>query len=102
MPHTGRPPRRLLKKALIAAGGVVLFLVLLAMLAPTIISSGLGRGAIRGAIQQRLDGTVTIGALDLGWFGPQSVNSGCDPAIQSGDQEFKDWIPESNTGMTWL
>ncbi len=73
MPHTERPPRRLLKKALIAVGGVALILVLLVMLAPTIISSGLGRGAIRGAIQQRLDGTVALTGLDLGWFGPQSV-----------------------------
>ncbi|MCH7799333.1 MAG: hypothetical protein IID28_12940 [Planctomycetes bacterium] len=73
MPRTERPPRRLLKKALIAVGGVVSVLVLLAMLAPTILSSGPGRAAIRGAIQQRLDGTVALTGLDLGWFGPQSV-----------------------------
>ncbi len=73
MSHTERPPRRLLKKALIAVGGVVLILVVLAALAPTIISSGLGRGAIRGAIQQRLDGTVSLTGLDLSWSGPQSV-----------------------------
>ncbi len=49
-----------------------------------------------------LDESVTRGNSDSERFGPQLVNSGCDPAIQSGDQEFKDWIPESNTGMTWL
>ena len=73
MPRTERPSRRLFRKALIAAGGVALVLALLAALAPTIISSGPGRGAIRGAIQRRLDGTVVLAGLDLAWFGPQTI-----------------------------
>ena len=51
----------------------MLGLVLLGAVAPTLVSWGLGRGLIGDVIGRRVNGTVAIGGLELGWFGNQSV-----------------------------
>lgn len=56
------------------AGGLVVLLLLLVALAPTLVNWGVGRGAILGVIERRVNGTVRIRGLDLGWFGSQSVD----------------------------
>ncbi len=50
-------------------GGIALALVFLAAVAPTLVNWGLGRGVIQDAIGRRVNGTVAIGGVELGWFG---------------------------------
>jgi len=73
MSETQRRPRRLIKKALIASGVLVLIVATLTALAPTLVTRGVGHGLIRSVLERRVSGTVSLGAVELGWFGPQSV-----------------------------
>ncbi len=47
--------------------------MLLAALAPTLVTWGVGHGVIRNVLERRVSGTVELGEVELGWFGPQSV-----------------------------
>ncbi len=51
---------------------LVLLVVFIALL-PTFVSWGLGHGVIRGAIQDRVNGDVALGAINASWFGEQKV-----------------------------
>ena len=54
--------------------GVGLALVtLLTVLAPTLVTRGVGHGIIRNVLERRVSGTVSLGAVELAWFGPQTV-----------------------------
>ena len=46
---------------------------LLAALAPTLVTWGVGHGIIRNVLEGRVSGTVSLGEVELAWFGPQSV-----------------------------
>ncbi|MCC5871663.1 MAG: hypothetical protein JJU22_04640 [Gammaproteobacteria bacterium] len=59
---------RLLLKILLA---VLLVVVLLVMAAPTLLSSGPGRGFVLGMVNDRLPGSVAMDALSLSWLGSQ-------------------------------
>lgn len=52
-----------------------LFLVIIALvlLAPTLVSLGLGQGFIRGAINDSINGSASFADLKVGWFGGQSI-----------------------------
>lgn len=52
----------------IVVAALVVLLVLLVALAPTIASSGWGRGLILGQVNQFLNGTVSVGNWNIGWF----------------------------------
>jgi hypothetical protein len=42
--------------------------------APTLVNLGLGRGAVVGALERNINGTVSLDGLSLGWFGPQTAS----------------------------
>ncbi len=46
---------------------------LLTVLAPTLVTWGVGHGVIRSVLERRVSGTVSLGEVELGWFGPQTV-----------------------------
>ena len=60
------------KKILIAITSILALLVLLAILAPTLLS-GYVRGAIEQETAKQVNGTVAVRSVDLGWFGSQKV-----------------------------
>ena len=47
--------------------------MLLVALAPTLVTWGVGHGVICKVLERRVSGTVSLGAVELAWFGPQSV-----------------------------
>jgi hypothetical protein len=74
MAETTKKPRRRWRKALLGLGVLLLLLVMVVALAPTLVSLGVGRGAIVGALEQHINGTVSIDQLKVGWLGPQSAS----------------------------
>lgn len=50
---------------------LLLSLLLLLALAPTLLSTGFGRGFVLGMVNDRLPGTVAMQTLSLSWFGAQ-------------------------------
>ncbi|MEY5033170.1 MAG: hypothetical protein RL354_2201, partial [Planctomycetota bacterium] len=60
------------KKILIALTTVLAVLALLVVLAPTLLS-GYVRGRVEREIAARVQGTVALRSLELGWFSPQRV-----------------------------
>ncbi|MFM8874385.1 MAG: hypothetical protein ACKOJI_13770, partial [Phycisphaerales bacterium] len=48
-------------------------LVLLVALLPTFVSMGFLRGTVVSAVGGRVNGTVSVGELSLGWSGPIGV-----------------------------
>jgi len=60
------------KKILIALSSLLALLVLLAVLAPTLLS-GYVRGVAEREIAARVNGTVAIKAIELGWFSSQKI-----------------------------
>jgi len=66
-------PRRRGRRLLKILGILLLLLLVLVALAPTLISAGLGRGMIRGAIADNVNGDVQLAGLRVGWFGAQKV-----------------------------
>jgi hypothetical protein len=73
MSETTKKPRRRWRKALIGLAALLVALALLVVLAPTLVSLGLGRGAVAGTIERRINGTATLQALRVRWFGAQEV-----------------------------
>jgi len=71
---TKKKPARRSKRILLAVGVLAGVLLLVVALLPTLLSKGLGRGRIASAIGSQLHGTVAIDALEVGWFGTQSVH----------------------------
>ncbi|MHC4416808.1 MAG: hypothetical protein ACYS0G_16180 [Planctomycetota bacterium] len=67
-----RAPRRR-RRILVWTGALVIALVLVIALAPTFVNWGLGRGAVHGAFEKHINGTVEVSRLDLGWFGDCSA-----------------------------
>ena len=66
-------PRRTLRTALIVGVSALAALVLLVALLPTLVSVGFLRGTVVSAVAGRVNGTVSIGELSLGWSGPIGV-----------------------------
>ena len=60
------------KKLLIALSSVIAFILLLAVLAPTLLS-GYVRGVVEREVAARVNGTVAVTAIELGWFSSQKV-----------------------------
>src|SRR6266850_4123488 len=54
---------------LIMAGGVLVLLLLLVMLAPTLASMGWAKTMILGQVNDQLNGTIEAKEWDLNWFG---------------------------------
>ncbi len=65
----------ILKRTAIGAGVVLVLLIVLIALLPTLISAGLGHGAIRSAIEDRLTtGSIAdFQSLSVSWGGPQEI-----------------------------
>ncbi|MEY5032102.1 MAG: hypothetical protein RL354_1133, partial [Planctomycetota bacterium] len=61
------------KKLLIALTSLLAILVLAVVLAPTLLS-GYARGRIEREIASRVLGTVSVRAVELGWFSPQRLS----------------------------
>jgi hypothetical protein len=59
--------------ALAGAATAVVAILALVALAPTLVSSGMGRGLIESRIGEAVNGTARIGSLSLSWFGQQRV-----------------------------
>lgn len=55
------------------AAGSVAAIILLVLLAPTLVSTGMGRSYITGVIDDMIAGSVRIGSMSLGWFSGQSI-----------------------------
>jgi len=62
------------RKWFIATAGVVAFAGLAVALAPVYLR-GVVRGAIEREVGARVNGTVSVGAVRLGWFSPQRVEA---------------------------
>ncbi len=75
--------RKWLIRGGVAAAGLVVLLVLLVLLAPTLLSTGMGTRFVLGFVNDRIAGRVTIADLRLAWFGGQSVD-GIEVADPSG------------------
>ena len=72
-PKNLKPPRR--RRKLLAWLFVSVLLVAgLVAIAPTLVNLGVGQGVIRSRLEQRVNGTLALGRLDVGWLGPQSVD----------------------------
>lgn len=66
-------PRRTARTVGLVVGGLVLVAASAVLLAPTLVSWGLFRGMIVGAVQDNVNGTVSIKNLRVGWSGPLAV-----------------------------
>jgi len=76
------------KKILIAITSILALLVLLAILAPTLLS-GYVRGAIEQETAKQVNGTVAVQSVDLGWFGGQKIEGfTIDGGPEAGRVEF--------------
>jgi hypothetical protein len=62
------------KRILLALAGIVVLLLLLALLAPTLLSTGWGNGLVVSQINCRIAGKVKIEVLSLAWFSGQQIN----------------------------
>ena len=69
----GAPARRTGRTVAIVAGCAVGFLALLVAAAPTLVSMGLFRSTITGAVAGAVNGTVSVDSIDLGWFSGVAV-----------------------------
>ena len=82
------------KKILIALSTTLTLLVLLAILAPTLLS-GFVRGKIEQEVGKRVNGTVALKSLDLGWFSGQKVEGfSIDGGPEAGRVEFSAEVAE--------
>lgn len=63
-------PRRRGRRVLVVLAAVLALLAAVAALAPTFVSWGLFRGSILSAVGERVNGTVSLGSLQVGWSGP--------------------------------
>ena len=59
-----------MKKIAYVCGAIFLGIVLFVVMLPTTISWGLFRGAITGQVQGSVNGTASIGGLEVSWGGP--------------------------------
>jgi len=60
------------RRLLLALGGLLAVLAILIVLAPT-IGGPLARGRVTEAVNASIPGSIRVGSLGLGWFGPQTV-----------------------------
>ncbi|MEM7230020.1 MAG: hypothetical protein AAF432_14520, partial [Planctomycetota bacterium] len=63
----------LLRKAIIGLVVLMIVGVVLVLLAPTLISQGVGKGAIVKRIDAALQGDVTVDRIKVAWFGGQRI-----------------------------
>ncbi|HET6248954.1 MAG TPA: hypothetical protein VFE47_14755 [Tepidisphaeraceae bacterium] len=68
-PVTPIRKRRWLRRILLAVLGLVIFLVILAAITPTLLSTGPGRTFVLGKINDNLNGHVTVTNWSIGWTG---------------------------------
>ena len=74
LPTEFRMPLSRSKKSLIAAGAVLLLGAAAVAFAPVYLR-GYARGVIAREVGASVNGTVTVGGVELGWFSPQRVES---------------------------
>src|SRR5262245_419138 len=72
-PNEATPPKRKRRRWPWVILSLVVLLLLVVVLAPTIISTSLGRNAAVGIINDNINGRAEIGGLSLGWFSPTEV-----------------------------
>ena len=97
-PAVPKPPKaRRRRRWPWVAGGIVLFLLLLVLILPTLISSAIGRSIIVGQVNQRIDGKIQIKDLSLGWVTPIRVD-GVLIFDRTGRQIFQ--LQHLSTGLT--
>lgn len=65
--------RRRGRRVLAVLGCLILLAGAAVIMAPALVNRGLFQGSLRRAIERQVQGTVDLGTLHLGWFGPQSV-----------------------------
>ncbi|MHC4956596.1 MAG: AsmA family protein, partial [Planctomycetota bacterium] len=73
------------KKILRVLGALVVLALVLLLLLPTILESSWARGRIASAIGASIGADVTLGRLDLGWWGPISAG---ELSIRNPEGEF--------------
>ncbi|MHC5113598.1 MAG: hypothetical protein ACYTGP_04125 [Planctomycetota bacterium] len=62
-------------RVVVVLGGVVVVILILVALAPTLIGATMGRSLVTGAVAEQLNGTPSVGAVSLSWFGTQRVSA---------------------------
>ncbi len=72
-PVTTPRKRRVLRAVLWSGGALLVLLGAVVALVPTIIGSGMVRGAVERAIGERVNGTVALQELRVAWSGPMAV-----------------------------
>lgn len=70
---SARKRKKWVKWAAIGGGVVVVGGGLLVLLAPTLLSTGMGKSIVLGQVNARLNGKVEIDSWSLGWWSPISV-----------------------------
>jgi hypothetical protein len=74
LPTEFRMPLSRSKKSLIAAGAVLVSGAAAVAFAPVYLR-GYARGVIAREVGASVNGTVTVGGVELGWFSPQRIES---------------------------
>src|SRR4051812_8162704 len=69
----GKAPRKRRRWPFIV-GGVILFLLLVLIFAPTLLSIGPARSMVLGVVNKSLNGRVEVADWSLGWNGGITVN----------------------------
>jgi hypothetical protein len=76
--------------------GLVVVLLLLVLLAPTILSTGMGKSILLGQINGRVPGKVTADSLSVGWFSGANVRK-----FEMTDPQGKSIVSlDADTGIT--
>src|SRR5262245_7452724 len=80
---------------------LALFLVpmLLVALAPTLISTGIGRSTIVGIVNDNINGYAEIGGLSLGWFSPIEAH---DVKVYSEDKRLILDVPRAKINLSLM
>ncbi len=68
-----KPRRRWLRRLLLVGGLLLVLVVLLVLLVPTLLSTGMGKGFVLGAVNDSIAGEVEADGLSVGWLSGQSV-----------------------------
>lgn len=99
-PPTERPTKfRKRRRWLWVVGGIVAVLLLVLVILPTLIGTGLGRSIVVGQVNERINGKIEIKDLSLGWLTPIRVD-GLVMFDRSGRQILQ--LRHLSTGLTLL
>ncbi|HEY7088698.1 MAG TPA: hypothetical protein VH518_11455 [Tepidisphaeraceae bacterium] len=93
------PPRKRRRRWTWVLLALFLIPMLLVALAPTLISTGVGRSAIVGIVNDYINGYAEIGGLSLGWFSPIEAH---DVKVYSEDKRLILDVPRAKINLSLI